>query len=68
MVVFCITSARGDIFDYDFEKISRDHKLERKYFPTTERRKNTRGFGLIRRNASDAVPAREAAAFLPLRK
>lgn len=32
MVVFCITSARGDIFDYDFEKISRDHKLERKYF------------------------------------
>ncbi len=32
MVVFCITSGRGDIFDYDFEKINRDNKLERKYF------------------------------------
>ncbi|MGI6736869.1 MAG: 4Fe-4S binding protein [Anaerovoracaceae bacterium] len=32
MVVFCITSARGDIFDYDFEKTCRDTKLERQYF------------------------------------
>lgn len=32
MVVFCITSARGDIFDYDFEKVSRNTKLERTYF------------------------------------
>lgn len=32
MVVMCITSARGDIFDYDFEKVNRGHKLERKYF------------------------------------
>jgi ferredoxin len=32
MVVFCITSARGDIFDFDFEKVSRDTKLERSYF------------------------------------
>ncbi len=32
MVVFCITDARGDIFDYDFEKQTRDHKLERIYF------------------------------------
>ncbi len=32
MVVFCITSGRGDIFDYDFEKISRENKLERIYF------------------------------------
>lgn len=32
MVVFCITSARGDIFDYDFEKVTRENKLERKYF------------------------------------
>ncbi len=32
MVVLCITSARGDIFDYDFEKVNRDHKLERIYF------------------------------------
>ncbi len=32
MVVFCITSARGDIFDYDFEMESRENKLERIYF------------------------------------
>lgn len=32
MVVFCITTGRGDIFDYDFEKISRDNKLNRTYF------------------------------------
>ncbi len=32
MVTFCISSARGDIFDYDFELANRDHKLERIYF------------------------------------
>lgn len=32
MVVFCITQGRGDIFDYDFEKISRENKLQRIYF------------------------------------
>lgn len=32
MVVFCIKSARGDVFDYDFALQARDHKLERIYF------------------------------------
>ncbi len=32
MVVFCITEGYGDVFDYDFEKISRENKLERTYF------------------------------------
>ncbi len=32
MRVFCITKARGEIFDYDFEKINKDHKLDRIYF------------------------------------
>ena len=32
MVVFCITSGRGDIFDYDFEMVTRENKLERYYF------------------------------------
>lgn len=32
MIVFCITSANGDIFDYDFEKETRQNKLEREYF------------------------------------
>ena len=37
MVIFCITSARGDIFDYDFEMISRENKLERIYFSYNDR-------------------------------
>ncbi len=32
MVVLCITKAYGDVFDYDFELVNRDHKLERIYF------------------------------------
>ncbi len=32
MVVFCITAGYGDIFDYDFEMIKRDNKLNRIYF------------------------------------
>lgn len=32
MVVFCITDGYGDVFDYDFEKISRENKLQREYF------------------------------------
>lgn len=32
MVVFCLYNAKGDIFDYDFEKINRPHKLERVRF------------------------------------
>ncbi len=32
MVVFCITSGRGDVFDYDFEMKNRENKLERQYF------------------------------------
>ncbi len=32
MVVFCITSGRGDVFDYDFAMKNRDHKLQRTYF------------------------------------
>ncbi len=32
MAVFCISSASGDIFDYDFEKKSRENKIERTFF------------------------------------
>lgn len=32
MVVMCITSAYGDIFDNDFKKQKRENKLERTYF------------------------------------
>ncbi len=43
MVVFCITSGNGDIFDYDFEKITRENKLERIYFSYGEREIKLKG-------------------------
>lgn len=36
MVVLCINSGRGDVFDYDFEKKTRENKLERIYFSYNE--------------------------------
>ena len=32
MVIFCLYNAYGEVFDYDFEKEFRDHKLERVRF------------------------------------
>ncbi len=46
MVVFCITSGRGDVFDYDFERINRDHKLERTYFSYNGAEKKYRGLNI----------------------
>ncbi len=43
MVVFCITRARGDIFDYDFEKVSRPNKLQRIYFSYGGAKEHHRG-------------------------
>ncbi len=43
MVVFCITSGRGDVFDYDFALEKRDHKLERIYFSYNGAEKKYRG-------------------------
>ncbi len=39
MVVFCIKSAHGEIFDYDFEKQDRENKLERIYFSYNDKEK-----------------------------
>ncbi len=43
MVVFCIYEGYGDVFDYDFEKIQRDHKLERTYFAYNGAEKKYKG-------------------------
>ncbi len=43
MVVFCITKARGDIFDYDFEMIARENKVQRTYFAYNEASVHYRG-------------------------
>ncbi len=43
MVVFCITDGYGDIFDYDFEKITRENKLQREYFSFGNAKENHKG-------------------------
>ncbi|MFI3208314.1 MAG: 4Fe-4S binding protein, partial [Eubacteriales bacterium] len=43
MIVFCIREARGNIFDYDFEKTTRENKLERRYFSYNGERLAYRG-------------------------
>ncbi len=32
MVTFCIVSGRGEVYDYDFELLARENKIERTYF------------------------------------
>ncbi|OOB79549.1 MAG: hypothetical protein BEN18_03850 [Epulopiscium sp. Nuni2H_MBin001] len=43
MVVFCITKGYGDVFDYDFEQITRDNKLQRIYFAFGGEQENYKG-------------------------
>lgn len=43
MVVFCITDGYGDVFDYDFEMINRDNKLQREYFVFNGAKEHYRG-------------------------
>lgn len=43
MVIFCIKSARGDVFDYDFELSSRENKLNRIYFSYNGEKTKPRG-------------------------
>ncbi len=43
MVVFCITEGSGDIFDYDFEKINRENKLQREYFSFGDAKETIKG-------------------------
>ncbi len=50
MVVFCVTKAYGDIFDYDFEKINRDHKLERITFAYGGAEKQVLGLTINKEN------------------
>ncbi len=46
MVVFCITSANGDIFDYDFAKRARENKLERIYISYNGRKVQYSGLSI----------------------
>ncbi len=43
MIVLCITDGYGDVFDYDFEKVSRDNKLQREYFAYNDAKKKYKG-------------------------
>ncbi len=53
MVIFCVTGGYGEIYDYDFDKITRNNKLERTYFAFGDARKNYKGL-LIDQNKCTA--------------
>lgn len=46
MTTFVLHSFKGEIFDYDFEKTHRDHKLERKRFSFGEFEYDNAGFSI----------------------
>ncbi len=43
MVTFCVTKAKGDVFDYDFETVHRENKVERTFFSYGGWEKGTTG-------------------------
>lgn len=68
MVIFCITSARGDIFDYDFEKVTRENKLERVYFAYNGAEIKPRGLILNQEKCISCGMCKNACSFLAIQK
>ncbi len=68
MVVFCITDGRGDIFDYDFEKISRDNKLNRIYFSYGGAEIKYRGLKINREKCISCGVCTEKCSFLAVKE
>ncbi len=48
MVIFCITEGYGDVFDYDFEKVSRENKIQREYFAYGGAKEKRKGLNINR--------------------
>ncbi len=66
MVVFCITDGYGDIFDYDFEKIQRESKLQREYFSYNGRTIKEKGLGIDTNECIECGLCEEACSFLAI--
>lgn len=68
MVVFCIAKASGDIFDYDFEKISRENKLQRTYFSYNGKSKKYKGLEIDEDNCVSCGKCQKKCSFLAIDK
>lgn len=68
MVVICITSASGDIFDYDFENISRENKLERIYFSYGNAKIKYKGLKIDSKKCISCGICQKKCSFLAIRK
>ncbi len=66
MVVFCITEGYGDVFDYDFEKISRENKLQREYFSFGGAKEKTKGLSIDRDKCIFCGVCKEKCSFLAI--
>lgn len=68
MVVFCITSARGDIFDYDFEQSSRENKLNRIYFAYNGEKEKFKGLTIETEKCISCGLCKEKCSFLAIKE
>ncbi len=68
MVVFCITSARGDIFDYDFEMATRENKLNRIYFSYNGEKEKYKGLKIESEKCISCGLCMEKCSFLAIKE
>ncbi len=66
MVVFCITEGSGDVFDYDFEKKSRENKLQREYFSFGGATENLKGLQIDTKKCVSCGVCQKKCSFLAI--
>ncbi len=68
MVVFCITSARGEMYDYDFTKRERPNKLHRTYFAYNGATPSYRGLQIMQDKCVRCGICQQKCSFLAISK
>ncbi len=68
MVVFCITDGYGDVFDYDFEKISRENKLQREYFSFGDAKIKIKGLTIDKEKCISCGVCKKKCSFLAIKE
>ncbi len=68
MVIFCITEGYGDVFDYDFEKISRKNKLQREYFSYGGAKEKIKGLKIDKDKCISCGACKEKCSFVAIRE
>lgn len=66
MVVFCIESGRGEIYDYDFAKKARANKLERTYFAYNGAKPAERGLKINQEKCISCGICKDKCSFLAI--